>query len=69
MSLVCFNFNLEQAKNLTVCAKQYKDGSVAIENPREEAADIFLAVKDIMAKARAQTKELLPTTNSSLGGR
>ena len=40
-----------QAKNLTECAKQYKDGSVAIKNPREEAADIFLAVKDIMAKA------------------
>ena len=27
-------------------AKQYRDGNVEIENPREEAADIFLTLKD-----------------------
>ena len=63
MSMVCFIYNLEQAKNLSECAKQYKDGSVAIENPCEEAADIFLAVRDIMAKARG--KDLADQTKVS----
>ena len=44
----------EKGDHLVNTAKQYKDGSIAVENPREEATEIFTMVRDTIVNSRAK---------------
>ena len=44
----------EKGDHLVNTAKQYRDGSIAVENPREEAAEIFTMVRDTMVNSWAK---------------